>query len=104
MVKRMLSALFIFLMALTVLTTVEAAEDGESTEEVQTFEGATDDEEQQPTEEAQSEEQSFSDRTAGMAQVKAIRYSIGKGTVRIVVDITKHVENKVMRLKEPSRV
>ena len=104
MVKRMLSALFIFLMALTVLTTVEAAEDGESTEEVQTFEGATDDEEQQPTEEAQSEEQSFSDRTAGMAQVKAIRHSIGKGTVRIVVDITKHVENKVMRLKEPSRL
>ncbi|MBR1579139.1 MAG: N-acetylmuramoyl-L-alanine amidase [Selenomonadaceae bacterium] len=105
MVKRMLSALFIFLMVLTVITTVEAADDGESTEEIQTFEGATEDEEPQPTEdEEQSEKQSFSDRTAGMAQVKAIRYSIGKGTVRIVVDITKHVENKVMRLKEPSRL
>ena len=111
MVKRVLSALFIFLLLLTVLTRAEAAEvEEESTAEVQTFNEESEEEstEETPTVEEQHEEAkpqpTFAERTANMAQVKAIRYSQGKGTVRIVVDITKHAERKEMRLENPSRL
>ena len=80
MVRRVLSALFIFLMLLTAISTVSAAKDDSD------------------------KKQSFGERTAGMVQVKDVRHSIGRGTVRFVIDITDHVEYKVMRLDNPSRM
>ena len=78
--RRVLSALFIFLMAWAAISTVEAAK--------------TD----------SDKKQSFGERTAGMVQVKDVRHSIGRGTVRFVIDITDHVEYKAMRLENPSRL
>ena len=82
MVKRVLSALFIFLMMLAVISTAEAQ---------------SDEKQSKPT-------QSFAERMSGMVQIKDVRYSKGRGTVRIVLDITDTVERKVMRLDNPSRL
>lgn len=80
MVRRVLSALFIFLLMLTAVTSAAEKEAKDEAKE------------------------SFAERTSGMVQIKDIRFSIGKGTVRIVLDITESVEYKVMYLDNPSRM
>ncbi len=81
MVKRVLSALFIFLMMLTAVGTASAAKDDDK-----------------------SDKKSFAERMSGMAQISDVRYSQGRGTVRVVLDITKSVEYKVMHLDNPARM
>lgn len=51
-----------------------------------------------------AEEQSFNERKANLAEVNAVRYSYGSGTIRIVVDITKKVDFTESYAENPSRV
>ena len=57
-----------------------------------------------PIEKTSAPKQSFADWAANMTQIKNMRFSVGRGTVRIVLDITKHVEYKTMYLDNPSRM
>lgn len=81
MVRRVLSALFIFLMMLTAISTASAAKDDDK-----------------------SDKKSFAERTSGMVQIKDVRYSKGRGTVRVVLDITRSVDYKIMYLDNPARM
>ena len=51
-----------------------------------------------------AEEQSFNERKANLAEVNAVRYSYGSGTIRIVIDITKKVDFTESYAENPSRV
>ena len=51
-----------------------------------------------------AEGQSFNERKANLAEVNAVRYSYGSGTIRVVVDITKKVDFTESYAENPSRV
>lgn len=54
--------------------------------------------------EAVAADDSFSKRAANMAEIKDLRYSLGSGRVRVVLDLTKKVEFDVNYLESPSRM
>ena len=54
--------------------------------------------------EAEAAENSFAKRTESMAEIKDLRYSIGSGRIRIVLDITKTVSYDLIYLENPSRM
>ena len=47
---------------------------------------------------------SFSERAANMAEVKDLRYNVGNGRIRIVLDLTKKVEFDIKYAENPSRM
>ncbi len=51
-----------------------------------------------------AQEQSFNERKANLAEVNAVRYSYGSGTIRVVIDITKKVDFTESYAENPSRV
>ena len=51
-----------------------------------------------------AEEQSFNERKANLAEVNAVRFSYGSGTIRVVIDVTKKVEFTESYVENPSRV
>ena len=80
MVKKFLSSLLVFFTILFIIQEtkmVEAEETGQS---------------------------SFSALTAGMAEVKNVRYNMGNGRIRLVLDVTRRIEHKEMFLENPSRI
>ena len=77
MVKRLLSGLLVFFTMMIVMQKVEAVDDAD---------------------------ESFYNRTAGMAEIKNLRYNIGNGRVRIVLDVTKKIEYREAYLENPSRI
>ena len=80
MVKKFLSSLLVFFTMLFIIQetkTAEAEEKGQS---------------------------SFSAQTAGMAEVKNVRYNMGNGRIRLVLDVTRRIEHKEMFLENPSRI
>ena len=61
----------------------------------------------QETNKAEAEEtsqSSFSAQTAGMAEVKNVRYNMGNGRIRLVLDVTRRIDHKEMFLENPSRI
>ena len=54
--------------------------------------------------EAKAADESFATRAAGMAEIRDLRYSIGNGRIRIVLDVTKKIEYKEAFLENPSRM
>lgn len=54
--------------------------------------------------ESEAADNSFSRRTANMASIKNMRYSLGSGRIRIVLDMTKETDFKVSYAEEPSRI
>ena len=54
--------------------------------------------------EEQKTEPTFKERTANLAEVQAIRFGYGSGTIRVVIDITKKVDFTESYAENPSRV
>ena len=48
--------------------------------------------------------ESFSTRAAEMSEIKNLRYNIGSGRIRIVLDVTKKIKYDVAYLENPSRI
>ncbi|MBR4151578.1 MAG: N-acetylmuramoyl-L-alanine amidase [Selenomonadaceae bacterium] len=55
-------------------------------------------------EEEQKAEPTFKERSANLAEIKAIRVGYGSGTIRIVTDITKKVDFTESYAENPSRI
>ena len=53
---------------------------------------------------AEAEEEKSSTNSEKLVEVKNIRYSLGNGTVRVVVDLTNSTEHKIMYLNSPARM
>ena len=54
--------------------------------------------------EAEAADESFSARAAEMSEIKNLRYNIGNGRIRIVLDVTKKVNYDIAYLENPSRI
>ena len=80
MVRRLLSGLLVLFTMLLIVQKTEAAE----TEE--------------------TEKNTFSSQIANMAEVRNIRYNMGNGRIRLVLDVTKKIDHKEMFLENPSRM
>ena len=80
MVRKLLSGLLVFFTMLFIIQETEAAE----TEE--------------------TEQDSFSSQIANMAEVKNMRYNMGNGRIRLVLDVTRKIDHKEMFLENPSRM
>ena len=75
MLKKMLSSLLIFFVIITMTQTTKAAEDD-----------------------------TFSKRAVDMSEIRDLRYSIGSGRIRIVLDMTKEFEYDIKYMEGPSRI
>lgn len=53
---------------------------------------------------ANAADDSFSSRTNSMSEIKNLRYNIGSGRLRIVLDVTKKIDFDVAFLESPSRI
>ena len=52
----------------------------------------------------EADQSSFSALAAGMAEVKNVRYNMGNGRIRLVLDVTRRINHKEMFLENPSRI
>ena len=80
MVRRLLSGLLVFFTMLLIVQKTEAAEAEET------------------------ERSSFSSQIAEMAEIKNIRYNMGNGRIRLVLDVTRKIDHKELFLENPSRM
>ena len=78
MVKNLLSGLLVFFTMIIIMQVAEAEEE--------------------------TEENSFAAISANMAEVKNVRYNTGNGRIRLVLDVTRRIDHKLMFLENPSRM